>query len=204
MSNAMPAFARRLSLVSVMTGTTLTATGADSSRARVASPANTARTWPEAGSCTLVAHRPSSPHAVVVTCVQAEPAAVYSTPSAAPAGEEPSAKRRTPETLVGLAPFWLAALTVIAETGWLKRAALARSVGQLRVELLARAGGLAAVAVAADALEAHQCAGRVAVALATAGLERHLALHGHAVQRELPADQPAPASPSRARRAAGW
>ena len=42
---------------------------------------------------------------------------MYSTPSVAPAGEEPSAKRRTPETLVGLAPFWLAALTVIAETG---------------------------------------------------------------------------------------
>ena len=32
-----------------------------------------------------MAHRPSIPHAVVVTCVQAEPAAVYSTPSVAPA-----------------------------------------------------------------------------------------------------------------------
>ena len=49
-ANAVPALARRLSLVSDMLGTTLIVTGADSSRARVASPANTARTWPEAGS----------------------------------------------------------------------------------------------------------------------------------------------------------
>ena len=92
-ANAVPALARRLSVVSVMLGTTLTVTGADSSRARVPSPAKTARTWPLAGSATLVAQLPSGPQAVVVICVQAEPAVVYSTPSGAPAGEEPSAKR---------------------------------------------------------------------------------------------------------------
>ena len=83
----------------------------------MASPANTARTWPLAGSWTLVAQLPSRPQTVVVTCVQAEPAVMNSTPSVAPAGEEPSAKRSTPDTLVGFAPCWLEALTVIAETG---------------------------------------------------------------------------------------
>src|SRR5262249_29878149 len=92
-ANAVPALARRLSLVSVMLGTTLTGTAADSSRARVASPAKTARTWPDAGSWTLVAQLPLSPQVVVVTWVQAEPAVRNSTPSGAPAGEEPSAKR---------------------------------------------------------------------------------------------------------------
>ena len=128
-ANAVPAWARRLSLVSVMLGTTRTEIGFDSSRPRAASPPKTARTWPLAGSCTLVAQLPSGPQAVVVTWAQAEPAAMYSTPSVAPAGEEPSAKRRTPDTPVGLAPFWLAALTVIAETGCENCAARARSAG---------------------------------------------------------------------------
>src|SRR3954470_6618274 len=82
-ANGVPAFARRRSLVSVMLGTTRTAIGADSIRPRAASPAKTARPWPLAGSTTLVVQRPSAPQAVVVTCVQAEPPAVYSTPSVA-------------------------------------------------------------------------------------------------------------------------
>src|SRR3954453_15482651 len=101
--NALPALARRLSLVSDMLGAALIVTGPDSSRPRVASPANTARTCPEAGIWTLVAQLPSFPQLVGGIWVHAEPAAVYSTPSVAPAAEEPSAKRRMPDTLVGLA-----------------------------------------------------------------------------------------------------
>jgi len=92
---------------------------------------------------------------------------MYSTPSVAPAGEEPSAKRSTPETAVGLAPFWLAALTVIAETGC-ENCARGLVARKLRVQRLAGAGGLAAVAVTADALEQHRGAAWVAVALASA------------------------------------
>src|SRR6478735_11838139 len=114
-ANAVPALARRLSVVSVMLGTTLIDTGADSSRGRVPSPPNTARTWPLAGSVMLVAQEPSGPALVVPIWVQALPAVVYSTPSTAPAGEEPSAKRSCPDTLTGCAPFWLAALTVMPE-----------------------------------------------------------------------------------------
>src|SRR4051812_11731463 len=74
MAKAVPAWARRLSLVSVMLGTTRTEIGLDSSRPRVPSPAKTARTWPLAGSTALVAQLPSAPQLVVVTCVHAEPA----------------------------------------------------------------------------------------------------------------------------------
>ena len=71
----MPAFARRLSVVSVMLGTTRTVTGGglEPRRAR-RRRANTARTWPLAGSTTLAAQVPSGPAAVVVTGVQAAPA----------------------------------------------------------------------------------------------------------------------------------
>ena len=44
--------------------------------------------------------------------------------------------------------------------------------------------------MAADALEGDRRPARVAVARAAAGLERDLAEHGRAVQRQLPADQP--------------
>src|SRR5690349_2906997 len=102
MANAVPALARRLSLVSVRLGTTLTLTGADSTRGRVPSPGKTARTWPLAGRTTLVAHVPSAPALVVLTWVQAEPAVVYSMLSGTPPGAEPSAKWIWPETGVGL------------------------------------------------------------------------------------------------------
>src|SRR4051812_45560981 len=105
-ANGVPAFARRLSVSSVMLGTTLTATGRDSSRGRVPSPANTARTWPLDGSVTDVAQLPSAPAIVLVTGVHAEPAVVYSMPSGAPAGVEPSAKKRRPGTPTGGAPRW--------------------------------------------------------------------------------------------------
>ena len=124
-----PALARRLSLVRLMLGTTRTATGADSRRPRVASPAKTARTWPLAGKVTLVDHAPSGAQLVVVICVQAEPAAMYSTPSFAPAGEEPSEKRRTPETAAGRMPRWVDARTVTADTVTANCEARLRSAG---------------------------------------------------------------------------
>src|SRR4051812_2443737 len=116
-ANLAPVFARRLSVVMVRLGTTLTATGADSSRGRVPSPANTARTLPLAGSVTLVAQLPSGPAWVVEIWLKIVPARAYSTLRVAPDGEEPSAKRSWPETATGWAPRWLEALTVIAETG---------------------------------------------------------------------------------------
>src|SRR5690349_20495366 len=97
-ANGVPYLARRLSVVITRLGTTLTVIGVDSRRGRAPSPANTARTWPLAGRVTAVAHEPSGPALVVVICVHALPAVVYSTPSVAPAGEEPSAKRSWPDT----------------------------------------------------------------------------------------------------------
>src|SRR3954471_12663616 len=113
-ANETPARARRLSVRRVMVGTTLTLTGNDSTCARAWSPAKTARTWPLAGSTTLVAQRPSGPALVVVTGVQAGPVVVNSTVSGTFAGDEPSAKRMKPDTGVGLMPFCEEALTVIA------------------------------------------------------------------------------------------
>ncbi len=78
-ANAVPACARRLSLVSDMLGTTRSEIGADSTRPRVPSPAKTARTCPLAGSVAVAAQAPSGPHVVVATCVQADPAVVNST-----------------------------------------------------------------------------------------------------------------------------
>ena len=116
-ANAVPALARRLSLVSVMLGTTLTVIGADSSRGRVASPANTARTWPLAGSCD--ARRPAAvgpaggrrdlrPGRAGGHVLDAERGA---------GGRGAVGEAQHAGDGVGLAPFWLAALTVIAETG---------------------------------------------------------------------------------------
>ncbi len=62
--------------------------------------------------------------------------------------------------------------------------------GQLRVERVAGAGGAVAVAVARDALERHRRAGRVAVLGAAGGLDDDLAGDGHAVQPELPGQEP--------------
>src|SRR4051794_9791141 len=128
--NLVPAGARRLSVVSWKLGTTLTLIGADSSRGRVASPAKVARTFPLAGSTPLVVHVPSRPAVVVVTCTKVMvPARAYSTASGAPAGLDPSAKRRTPDTLVGLAPCCEAAVTVIALGGGAERGGRGRGAG---------------------------------------------------------------------------
>src|SRR3954469_18829331 len=89
-AKAVPAGARRLSVVRFMLGTTLTLIGADSTRGRVWSPAKTARTRPLAGSTTLVAQLPSGPALVVVTWVHVVPV-VYSMLSGTSCGEEPSA-----------------------------------------------------------------------------------------------------------------
>ena len=124
-----------------------------------------------------------------MTWVQADPPAMYSMPSVAPAGEEPSAKRSTPETAVGRAPFWLAARTVIAETGCENCAARVRRAGSWAYSdspgqdvwqpsrwPLTRSKNTCVPA-------------RIAVALAAAGGQRDLAQDRDAVQRELPADQ---------------
>ena len=71
---------------------------------------------------------------------------------------------------------------MIAETGERVAGGAGAQVGQLRVERVARAGGLVAVAVAADALEDDRRAGRVAVGLAAAGDQRHLAADRDAVE----------------------
>ena len=101
-------------------GTTSTVTGADSSRGRVASPAKTARTWPLPGSVTLGAQRAvGAAGGRAATCVQAAPAAMYSTPSVAPGGrgavgEAQLAGERRP----GVGARWRAALcSVTRETG---------------------------------------------------------------------------------------
>ena len=60
---------------------------------------------------------------------------------------------------------------------------------QLRVERLAGAGRLVAVAVPGDPLERHRRPRRVAVQRAAGGLHRDLAGRRDAVQRELPADE---------------
>ena len=101
----------------------------------------------------LVAQAPSGAAAVVATWVQAVPAVVYSTPSGAPAGEEPSAKRSWPETRAGLRALLAGGLDRDAETGERVAGGAGAQVGELRVERVARAGGLVGVAVAADALE---------------------------------------------------
>ena len=74
-------------------------------------------------------------------------------------------------------------------------------IRQLGVQRVAGAGRLVAVAVAADALEDDRRAARVAVALAAAGDQRDLALHGHGVQATASSRSAARATPSRARRA---
>ena len=74
-----------------------------------------------------------------------------------------------------------------------ERAGVARGagaqVGQLGVERVAGAGGRVAVAVAADALERHRRARRVAVDRPAGRGDHDLALGRDAVQRELPPDQ---------------
>src|SRR5690349_22892382 len=101
-----------------MRGTTSTVIAPDSTRGRLESPANTARTLPLEGSTALVAQPPSGAQAVVAICVHADPAVMYSTLSVAPAGEEPSAKCRLPLRLTGVVPCCLeAARTTIPDTG---------------------------------------------------------------------------------------
>ena len=184
--------ARRLSLVSVMLGTTRTVTGADSSRPRVASPAKTARTWPLAGS--VHARRPGAVGRAVgrrdLRPGRARRHVLDAERGAARArSRRRSAARRRPRRAARRSGS--RRLTVIGRDGHGEAAtARLRRAGQLRVERLARAGGRVAVAVAADALEGDRRPARVAVARAAAGLERDLAEHRHAVQRQLPADQP--------------
>src|SRR5262249_19721797 len=126
-ANGVPTCARRLSSTRLMCGITCTSIGPDSTRGRVASPAKTARILPLDGRTALVVQLPSGPQVVVATCVQAEPAAVYSIDSAAPAGLEPSAKCSTPLRLTGVVPCWLdAARTPIPETGPACAAAIVR------------------------------------------------------------------------------
>src|SRR4051794_25432247 len=109
---------RVLDTLSLRLGTTRTVIGADSRRGRVASPGKTARTRPLRCSSTLADHVPSTAHTAPVTRVQAEPADWYSTSSAAPEGEEPSAKCSSPDTREGLTPRTVLEVCIVsAATG---------------------------------------------------------------------------------------
>src|SRR5919112_1026754 len=85
-------------------GSTVTRVAADSSRGRPSPPPKTARTEPLAGRATCAAQCPSAPQDAPPTGVQAAPAAWYSIASGAPLGEEPSAKRSSPERATGRRP----------------------------------------------------------------------------------------------------
>ena len=165
--------------------------GEEASGGRVASPRNAARSEPLFVSGTRAAQRPSGPQTASATCANVAPGTANWIWSGAPAGEEPSGKRSSPESWTGRVRMRrLAARTVMPG----QRARVARGaraqVGELGVERLARAGGRVAVAVAADALERHRRPARIAVGRPAARGHHDLALRRHGVQRELPADQP--------------
>ena len=164
--------------------------GGGQRRARLASPRNAARSEPLWVSGTVAAQRPSGPQTASAMCGE----------RARPAPRTGSAAaRRRATSRPGSAARPTAAPAACGRGGWRRardpgeRAGVARGarpqVGQLGVERVAGAGGRVAVAVAADALERHRRAARVAVGRPAARGHHDLALGRDAVQRQLPADQ---------------